>query len=245
MARKNPTRRQLRQQKVEMENILNKHFTMKRILPKTATQSRFFESYKNGYNIANIGSAGTGKTYISLALALAEIMETDNYEKILIVRSAVQSRDQGFMPGSLTEKMSYYESPYVDIVNDLFGRKDAYNILKQKGQIEFMSTSFVRGLTFDRTIIIVDEIQNMQYSELRTIITRYGEGSRIILCGDTKQDDLKTAKNRLDRSGLDDLLKVITKMKSFDVIKFTTNDIVRSEFIKEFIITEEKVLDYV
>jgi phosphate starvation-inducible protein PhoH len=243
MATKRLNARQKRQQKSELNTILNKKMSMKKISPLTRNQSRFMDSYRNGYHVANIGSAGSGKTYLALALGLEDVLDNDDFDSVIIIRSAVQSRDQGFMPGSLTEKMAYYEAPYIDIVTDLFDRKDAYNVLKSSGQVKFMSTSFVRGLTFDRAVIIVDEVQNMTYEELRTIITRVGEGSRIIICGDTKQDDLMNSRNRLDRSGLGRMLDVLSRMDSFATIEFTREDIVRSGFVKEFIITEETMFE--
>lgn len=243
MSNKRLTRRQKRQQETEIENILNKKFAMKKITPMTETQKDLFQQYKAGKHIANIGSAGTGKTYVSLYLALEDVLEKDEYEKIIIIRSAVQSREQGFMPGSLTEKMGYYETPYQDIVNDLFGRGDGYQIMKQKGMIQFMSTSFVRGLTFDNSIIIVDECQNMTYQELDTIITRVGESSKIVFCGDMKQDDLKISKHRADVSGLHDFIRVIKKLSAFAVNEFTTEDIVRSGLVKQYIIAKERELE--
>ena len=240
MSTKRLTRRQKRQHETEVENVLNKKFAMKRISAMTQNQQKVIDAYEDGYHIANIGSAGTGKTYLSMALALEEVMESENFQQIIVIRSAVQSRDQGFMPGSLSDKMGYYETPYQDIVNDLFGRGDAYQILKSKGMLKFMSTSFVRGLTFDKSIIIVDECQNMRYDELRTVMTRVGESSRIIFCGDTKQDDLACSKNRLDTSGLAGFMRILRRMnKSFDIIEFTVDDIVRSGIVKEFIIAEE------
>lgn len=244
MTQRRLTSRQKRQQESQMESIVNKKFTMKRIVPITENQSKLEAAYLEGQHLVNIGSAGTGKTYLSLALALESVMEEKDFNKVIIIRSAVQSRDQGFMPGSLAEKMSYYEAPYVDIVSDLFGRGDAYSILKQKGQIQFMSTSFVRGLTFDNAIILVDECQSMTMHEVDSIITRVGQSSKIILCGDTKQDDLATSKNRLDVSGLKTFLKVAQKMPSFTITQFTSNDIIRSGFVKEYIITKERELEY-
>ena len=243
MTAKRLTRRQKRQQIVEVENVVHKKFSMKRIQPMTDTQKELFLEYENGKHIANIGSAGTGKTYVSLYLALEEVLQKEEYEKIIIIRSAVQSREQGFMPGSLSDKMGYYETPYMDIVNDLFGRGDAYQIMKQKNEIQFMSTSFVRGLTFDNAIIIVDECQNMTYQELDTVITRVGESSKIVFCGDMKQDDLKISKHRQDVSGLKDFVRVVSKMKDFAVIEFTTADIVRSGLVKQYLIAKEKELE--
>lgn len=222
-----------------MVNILNQKFAMRKINPITKTQEYLFDDYKRGLNIAAIGTAGTGKTMCALYLALKDILENNEYERVVVIRSAVQTREQGFMPGSRQEKEAVYETPYVDIINDLFGRGDAYQILKQKKMLEFMSSSFVRGLTFDNAIIVVDECQNMRYDEIRSIITRVGESSKIVFCGDTKQDDLVGSKNRSDISGLERFLEIIEAMKSFSTVKFTVNDIVRSGVVKEFIITEE------
>lgn len=224
-----------------MVNILNQKFSMRNITPITSTQKKLFESYKSGLNIAAIGTAGTGKTMCSLYLALKDVLEKKEYERVIIIRSAVQTRDQGFMPGSRQEKEAVYETPYVDIVNDLFGRGDAYQILKQKKMIEFMSSSFVRGLTFDNAIIVVDECQNMRYDEIRSVITRVGESSKIVFCGDTRQDDLVGSKNRSDVSGLVRFIRIVGEMKSFDTVKFTIDDVVRSGVVKEFIIKEEEL----
>ena len=226
-------------------NILSQKFSMKSVKPITKTQENLFESYRQGYNIAAIGTAGTGKTMCALYLALTDVIQLEQYERVIVIRSAVQTRDQGFMPGSLKEKIAYYEAPYIDIVNDLFERKDAYQILKQRGSIEFMSSSFVRGLTFDNAVIIVDECQSMTYHELDSIITRVGESSKIIFCGDMKQDDLKGSKNRNDISGLRDFVKVLEKIRSFNVVEFGIQDIVRSGLVKEYIIAKEQELELV
>lgn len=223
-----------------MVTILNNNFGMREIRPMTNTQSDMFDSYKEGYNIAAVGSAGTGKTMCAMYLALNDVLKKGGYEKVIIVRSAVQTREQGFMPGSKAEKEALYSVPYSDIVNDLFSRKDAYKILEGKGMIEFMTSSFVRGLTFDNAIIIVDECQSMTYHELDTIITRVGEGSKIVFCGDTRQNDLEISRNRSDVSGLAKFLNVISRIKSFETIKFTSADIVRSGLVKEYILAKER-----
>lgn len=225
-----------------MVSILNNNFGMRTIQPLTPTQHDMFDSYKEGFNIAAIGTAGTGKTMCAMYLALNDVMKKKGYEKIIVIRSAVQTREQGFMPGSKAEKESLYSVPYSDIVSDLFGRKDAYKILETKGMIEFMTSSFVRGLTFDNAIIIVDECQSMTYHELDTIITRVGESSKIVFCGDTKQDDLSISKNRADVSGLAHFLKVLNKIESFETIKFTSDDIVRSGLVKEYILAKEELV---
>jgi phosphate starvation-inducible protein PhoH len=226
-----------------MVSILNQKFGMRNITPITSTQEQLFDSYKQGFNLAAIGTAGTGKTMCGLYLALKDVLEKKDYEKVVIIRSAVQTREQGFMPGSRAEKEAVYETPYIDIVNDLFGRGDAYQILKQKKMVEFMSSSFVRGLTFDNAVIIVDECQSMTFHELDSIITRVGESSKIIFCGDVKQDDLKGTRNRNDVSGLQDFIKVLQQIPLFDVIEFGIDDIVRSGLVKEYIIAKERELE--
>lgn len=236
-------KRRLDRDSDHLVNILNQKFAMRQISPLTVSQSDLFKSYKQGKNLAAIGTAGTGKTMCGLYLAMSDVMTKQEYEKIVIIRSAVQTREQGFMPGSQAEKAAVYEAPYQDIANDLFGRKDAYQILKQKGMIEFMTSSFVRGLTFDNAVILVDECQSMTYHELDTIITRVGESSRIIFCGDTRQDDLAINRNRADVSGLGDFMQVLRDIPSFQTINFTVDDIVRSGLVKEYIIAKERSME--
>lgn len=240
------SRKEKRRQERDSEHmvgILNQKFAMRQITPLTVSQSELFDSYKEGRNLAAIGTAGTGKTMCGLYLAMTDVMTKPEYERIVIIRSAVQTREQGFMPGSQEEKAAVFEAPYQDIANDLFGRKDAYKILKEKGMIQFMTSSFVRGLTFDNAVILVDECQSMTYHELDTIITRVGESSRIVFCGDTAQDDLSTNRNRADISGLGDFINVLSDIPSFKTVKFTVDDIVRSGLVREYIIAKERVLE--
>lgn len=240
------SRKERRKQQREMDHmvgILNSKFSMRKILPLTRSQVKLFESYRKGKNLAAIGTAGTGKTMCATYLALNDVLQKGEYEKVVIIRSAVQTREQGFMPGSQAQKEAVFEAPYTDITNDLFGRKDAYQVLKTKGMIEFKTSSFVRGLTFDNAVIIVDECQSMTYHELDSIITRVGESSKIIFCGDTKQDDLQQSRNRADVTGLYDFLRVLKNIPSFAVIDFTVNDIVRSGLVKEYIMAKEQLLE--
>lgn len=235
-------KQQIERDQEHMVSILNQNFGMRQIDPLTPTQGDMFTSYKQGYNIAAIGTAGTGKTMCAMYLALNDVLKKGGYEQIIVVRSAVQTREQGFMPGSKEQKEALYSVPYSDIVNDLFGRGDAYQILQKKGMIKFMTSSFVRGLTFDNSVIIVDECQSMTYHELDTIITRVGESSKIVFCGDTRQDDLATSRNRSEVSGLREFLRVIQRVGSFETIQFTPDDIVRSGLVKEYILAKERTL---
>ena len=216
------------------------HFALKNIQPLTKTQEETFSAYYSDKNLILHGYPGTGKTYISLYLALKDVLEPDpDYEKIMILRSVVPSRDIGFLPGSIREKARIYEEPYKEICDELFGRGDGYDILKMRKLVEFGTTSFLRGLTFKNMVVIVDEIQNMTFQELDTIMTRIGDNSKIIFSGDFRQTDL----NERDRSGLLDFINITKGMNSFDYIEFGAQDIVRSDIVKNYIMTKTSYLD--
>jgi predicted ribonuclease YlaK len=214
---------------------------LKTFAPLTENQSLFFNSYKVGeYFMFLSGSAGTGKSFIALYKALEEVMDKGNsFNQVLIVRSAVQTRDVGFLKGSLEEKTSLYELPYEQISATLFNKKDAYQRLKEQGYIEFTTTTALRGISIDNSVVIVDECQNMTWGELSTVITRIGHQSKIIFVGDTKQNDL--TKKSSEVSGLPDFLVVANSMPEFCRIHFTPEDIVRSSLVKSWIIACEKL----
>ena len=211
---------------------------LKTIKPKNNAQEELFHSWYNGKHLVAHGSAGTGKTFLSFYLALQEVFE-QRARRIIIVRSAVATREIGFLPGTLEEKTAMYELPYKDIAYELIGRPSTYDDMKAAGVIEFMTTSFVRGLTWDNAVVLVDEGQNMTFHEINSIMTRVGSNTRIIFTGDTKQTDLDGRK--LGIEGMTHALKVFKGMNSFDSIEFTKYDIVRSIFVKEWITAcEEK-----
>lgn len=204
------------------------------IKPKTDNQTKTFEEYSNNQNLLLHGVAGTGKSFISIYLALNELKyKSTNKKSVKIIRSVVPSRDVGFLPGNAKEKAKVYEAPYYSIFTELFGRGDAYDYCKQNGTVEFITTSFIRGQTFDNSIIIVDECQNMSWQELDTIMTRIGNNSRIIFCGDFRQTDLKNAR---EKEGLFQFMRVVHGMNQFSNVEFGINDIVRSSLVKEYII---------
>ena len=206
------------------------------IEPMTDTQAQVFDSYLSGKNLMCHGVAGTGKTFISSYLAIRDILEKyDDKESLQIVRSVVPTRDMGFLPGSQKEKSRVYEAPYYSIFGELFGRGDAYEVLKSRNQVHFTTTSFVRGLTFNDSIVIVDECQNMTYHELDSVITRLGDNCRVIFCGDFRQSDFKWDD---ERQGILNFMKIIKSMKSFDFVEFQKEDIVRSDLVKEYIINK-------
>jgi len=207
---------------------------LKVIEPLTENQRRFFEHYSKSNAMLLHGVAGTGKTFIALYHALEEVLDKSNpFEKVVIVRSAVPSREIGHLPGDEKEKTEVYTEPYIDICYDLFGRHDAYQRLNEQGAIQFLITSFVRGITLDNSIIIVDECQNMTDMELNSIFTRIGERSKIIFCGDFRQTDLY---KKTDMSGLKKFMVIADMMPSFKIFEFGVEDIVRSNLVKEYIL---------
>ena len=218
---------------------------LKKFDPLTDNQKKFFDAYKIGdYFIALHGVAGTGKTFCALYKAIEEVLDKSNpFSKIIVVRSAVQSRDMGHLPGDVAEKMEIYEQPYRQICETLFGRKDAWDRLEEQGYVKFISTSFIRGMSFDDAIIIVDEMQNMTYEEIDTVMTRVGYRSKIIWCGDYRQTDLNKKKN--DVSGILKFFDIAQHMSSFTRIEFTVDDIVRSSLVKDYILAKLRYEDHI
>jgi len=215
------------------------------IEPITDNQKKLFDSYAEGKHLVAYGTAGTGKTFISLYNALADVLdETTPYERIYLVRSLVSTREIGFLPGDHEDKADIYQIPYKNMVKYMFQMPtDAdfemlYGNLKAQETIKFWSTSFIRGTTLDNAIVIVDEFQNLNFHELDSIITRIGENSKIIFCGDASQSDLVKTN---DRNGIHDFLNILRKMPSFDIIEYGINDIVRSGLVKEYIISKLEV----
>ena len=215
------------------------------IEPITDNQKKLFDSYAEGKHLVAYGTAGTGKTFISLYNALADVLdESTPYERIYLVRSLVSTREIGFLPGDHEDKADIYQIPYKNMVKFMFQMpSDAdfemlYGNLKAQESIKFWSTSFIRGTTLDNAIVIVDEFQNLNFHELDSIITRVGENSRIIFCGDASQSDLVKTN---DRNGIHDFLNILRKMPSFDIIEFGIDDIVRSGLVKEYIIAKLEI----
>jgi phosphate starvation-inducible protein PhoH len=221
------------------DNIIKTNFILRNIEPLTDNQRKTFEAYEDGKNLMLHGIAGTGKSFIANYLALRQILDGDsNYRKLIIVRSVVPTRDMGFLPGNSKDKAKVYEAPYMAIFTELFGRGDAYEYLKQKNVVDFISTSFIRGITLNNCIIVVDEIANMTLHELDSVITRVGRNCKVIFCGDFRQSDF--TKDH-EKNGLINFMKIINKMKSFEFVDFDENDIVRSSMVKEYIIAKDKL----
>ena len=216
-----------------------------KIKPITESQKTVFETWKKGQNQFLFGCAGTGKTFVSLYLAMQDVLNLQTkYEKVVLVRSLIPTREIGFLPGDEEDKAALYQVPYQNMVQFMFEQpneqafKMLYDRLKSQGTLYFLSTSFLRGLTFDNTIIIVDECQNLNFHELDTITTRVGQDSRIVFCGDFFQTDLiKTG----DKNGLHDFLRILEEMKDFNCTEFNIGDIVRTGFVRDYLIQKTKL----
>lgn len=206
----------------------------------TPAQEDMFHAWFNNKHLCAYGTAGTGKTFLALYLAFRDILD-QRFEPnhVIIVRSNVSTRELGHRPGTTEEKMADYEIPYRDICAELFGRPSTYDDMKRAGMIEFQSTSFVRGRTWNKAIVIIEEGQNLNFHEMNSIMTRIGLETRVIFTGDKLQSDLPF--NGRDKSGIGQFIEVINEMDRFETIRFTKHDIVRSEFVRSWIEAVEVV----
>lgn len=207
--------------------------------PITENQRTAYDAWEEGDHLVLCGSAGTGKTFVGMYLALQDVLDKSfPQEKLIIVRSVVPTREMGYLPGSIEEKVDAYTAPYRAAATELFNETGAYDVLEKQGVINFMSTSFIRGVTLDECIILVDEMQNLTYHELDSIITRVGRNSRIIFSGDYYQSDLT---KESDKKGILDFMNIIEMMNNFTTVEFGWPDIVRSDFVRDYIMTKEMV----
>ena len=230
------TAKQMRRKKpINLEHL-------KEINPLTDNQETIFNSYAEGKNLVLHGAAGTGKTFISLYLALREVLDPETpYDKVYMVRSLVPTREIGFLPGDHEDKSNLYQIPYKNMVKYMFEMPDdnafeaLYDNLRAQETVSFWSTSFIRGVTLDKCIIIVDEFSNLNFHELDSIITRVGEDAKIIFSGDYSQSDLVKSN---ERNGVLDFMKILQSMPSFDCVEFGIEDIVRSGLVKEYLVSK-------
>lgn len=220
-----------KQKKVRLEDLPH-------LEPRNKRQRQAIEGFDKK-NLVLSGYAGTGKTYLALSLGLEAVLDkSTSYHDMIILRSIVPTRDIGFLPGDEQEKKDAYSSPYRSIFQELFKCLTAWDNLMANNLLHFESTSFIRGITYNNAIIVVDEIQNMNYHELCSVITRVGKNCKIIFSGDFHQSDFKQDK---EKNGLLDFLAIMDMMPNrFEVVNFQVEDIVRSGLVKEFIIQEQK-----
>lgn len=206
------------------------------VTPKTANQKKVLDSYASGQNLVIHGLAGTGKTFLACHAALNSINRGEQ-DNLVIYRSAVPTRDMGFMPGTMYEKQAPYEEPYKAVMAEIFNRGDAYDLLKKSGVLYFSTSSFLRGLTLRDSVVVVDEIQNWSFHELDSLITRLGDNTRVVFCGDYTQSDL--TKNA-DREGVKKFMRVLASMSEFSFVSMEIEDIVRSSLVKSYIVAKAR-----
>lgn len=226
----------------EIEQAHKKTWNIKDLVsvqPRNDNQRLMFRASEGGAHIIASGTAGTGKTFLAMYLALREVLTEDSdYNRIRIVRSAVSTRDIGHLPGTMEEKIQDFEAPYRDICKELIGRWSTYDDMKDAHILKFNVTSNIRGVTWNNQIVIIEEVENLNFHEIDSVLTRIGRNCRVIIAGDVKQTDL--LKTNKDTSGMQKLLKVASNINSFSIIHFTKEDIVRSDFVKEWIEALEK-----
>ena len=237
----NPVPSNMTAKQIRRKKPIDKSY-MVPINPLTSNQETVFEQYSEGQNLLLHGAAGTGKTFITLYLALQEVLDENTpYDKIYIVRSLVPTGEIGFLPGDHEDKSALYQIPYKNMVKYMFSMPDdnsfdmLYDNLRAQETISFWSTSFIRGVTMDNCIVIVDEFSNLNFHELDSMITRIGEDSKIMLCGDITQTDLVKEN---ERSGIADFIKILQNMREFTCVEFGIEDIVRSGLVKSYLMTK-------
>ena len=222
--------KQTEQLNIRLDNLIT-------VDPITDKQREAFLSWREGDHLVLTGTAGTGKTFLALYLALEEVMNKSTpYDKVQIIRSVVPTREVGYLPGTLEDKLNAFTGPYRAICTELFTDVKAYEKLVHNGYIGFDSTSYIRGVTYDNCIIVVDEMQNLNFHELDSVITRIGQATKIIFCGDYHQSDFKQEK---DKQGVNTFLEILDNMRHFSIISFGWEDIVRSDFVRDYIMTKE------
>ena len=239
--KKKPSAQGMSKKMLKRKKPINSNYFLD-VGPITENQEIFFNEWKNGKNLFAYGAAGTGKTFIALYLALKDVIDEETpYDKVYIVRSLVSTREIGFLPGTHEDKSELYQVPYKNMVRNMFHMPDQtsfdmlYDNLKNQETISFWSTSFLRGTTLDDAIVIVDESQNLNFHELDSIITRVGQDSKIVFCGDINQSDLQRTN---ERNGILDFQRILQGMEEFEEIEFGISDIVRSGLVKSYLISK-------
>lgn len=225
-------------QQIKKLNSMKFHLDdLPEIEPATKNQEKAFKYFEEGNHLVLSGSAGTGKTFLAVYLGLEEVLDKDTpYDNLVIIRSAVATREQGFQPGTKEEKEAVFTLPYRSICSELFGVGDAWHKLKTTGVVSFETTSYIRGTTFNNSVIVIDEMQNLNFHELDSVITRVGRDCRLIAAGDYYQSDFEKDK---EKNGVLTFMNIVDHMKDFEIVEFGWQDIVRSGFVRDYIMTKE------
>jgi len=207
----------------------------KQIKPKTLGQKAYVKAIKNNIIVFGIGPAGTGKTYLAVAMAVTAFRNKE-VSRIILTRPAVEAGEKlGFLPGDLQNKVDPYLRPLYDALYEILGFEN-YHKYVEKGVIEVAPLAYMRGRTLDDSFIILDEAQNTTPEQMKMFLTRLGFGSKIIVTGDITQIDLPKDK----RSGLKDVIKILKNIKGIEFVFLTERDVVRHELVQKIIKAYEK-----
>lgn len=214
----------------------------KQIKCKTVGQKVYVDAIKNNTIVFGVGPAGTGKTYLAVALAVTAYKNKE-VEKIILTRPAVEAGEKlGFLPGDLQTKVDPYLRPLFDALQEMFGLEN-YQRLMEKGVIEIAPLAYMRGRTLSDSFIILDEAQNTTKEQMKMFLTRMGEGSKMVITGDITQIDLPEGK----QSGLKHAISILKQVENLDIVHLTHKDVVRhplvAEIIKAYTKHEEKLIE--
>ena len=202
----------------------------KPIRPKTLGQKKYIESIQNNTIVLGVGPAGTGKTYLAVAMAV-RAFRTQEVSRIILTRPAVEAGEKlGFLPGDLQMKVDPYLRPLYDALFDMFGA-EAFARQQERGVIEVAPLAYMRGRTLDDSFIILDEAQNTTREQMKMFLTRLGANSKAVITGDVTQIDLPDAR----KSGLIDAMKVLAHVDDIDTVLFNDKDVVRNRIVQEII----------
>ena len=205
------------------------------IRPKTLGQKKYVDAIKRSSIVFGVGPAGTGKTYLAVALAVYALKNKE-IDKIILTRPAVEAGEKlGFLPGDMNEKVDPYLRPLFDALQEMMGQ-DAYLRHIERGSIEIAPLAYMRGRTLSNSFIILDEAQNTTKEQMKMFLTRMGENSRIVVTGDVTQIDLP--KNV--KSGMIDAIEVLDGVEGIEIVKLTAKDVVRHELVMRIIQAYEK-----
>ncbi len=205
------------------------------VKPKTLGQQKYVEAIKNNTITIGVGPAGTGKTYLAVAMAVMAF-RSKQVSRIILTRPAVEAGESlGFLPGDLQQKVDPYLRPLYDALYDMLG-PEAFARCQERGEIEVAPLAYMRGRTLDDSFIILDEAQNTTSEQMKMFLTRLGANSKIVVTGDITQIDLPTGK----KSGLKDCISILKNIENISIIKLTGRDVVRHKLVQEIIKAYEK-----